>query len=434
MVGIINDYLDESTLLNKKDVSIHLQNSNPTRMRQTIFDKVTHGIPVVVDARNYNNLELDEEHSAHSFIAYDYDKQNDEIYCNAGRHIENNSHISMSDIGFTYIQEIMYIEPKFEHTHSFNYCINDKDNNITELCACSSIIPSTISIHDNYLDIIPTFKWNSLIKERWSKKDNLHHSISVLKNDKTKVFQINNIFDNKYALTRLEWKRIINDIANPFFYIYITIDSQTYPYRDDYYCMQQFREPNRYILKSSFLPQDWKISARYYFENELDNVHVSNESARKYTIVSQNDLTINTERLRTGYIENSYLVFSPRRQNAGRAYFEMNFDKPVFSFMYRACMWSQSENLDGIAVMQSKNSAGHWSTLKDIPISELSEKEIGLKQFVEILDKEIYGLRFETTSAATGNRNKGRLCLGDFAFCTKIDHNMFQYVDYDYIL
>ena len=145
-------------------------------------------------------------------------------------------------------------------------------------------------------------------------------------------------------------------------------------------------------------------------------------------------LTINTERLRCGYIEKSYIVLSPRRQNAGRAYFEMNFDKPVYSFMYRACMWSASENLDGIAIIQVKNAQGVWSTLKDIPISSLKTKENGLTQFTESTLSGIYGLRFETTATATGDRNKGRFCLGDIAFSTSLITGMIPFLNYDYVI
>lgn len=216
--------------------------------------------------------------------------------------------------------------------------------------------------------------------------------------------------------------------------MYITIGSETYPYWDDYYCSALFREPNRYQFKSSFLPQDWGIEGRYYFQNELDSSSVSSDHSRIYATATQNDLTIETERLRCGYIENSYIVLSPRRENAGRSYFEMNFDKAVYSFMYRACMWSGSENLDGIAIIQTKDIYGNWTTLRDIPINYLKSKENGLTQFVESTPGGIYGLRFETTATATGDRDKGRFCLADIAFSTSIITGMIPYVNYDYTI
>ena len=430
---VVYDYLDESTSLSKDDIKIGFENSNPTKMRETIIKNVSKGIPVIIDARDRKDPSA-KDVSAHSFIAYDYDEVNDEIYCNAGWYSSSSWHISMSDLGYPYIQEIMYFEPAIEHAHSFNYSRYDEYGEIAQICACSSMIPTEIEISDNYLDVNPTFKWNSLIKEKWSEKDNLYQTFSILRSNGYEAFQINNIFDNEYTLTTQEWGNVINDIADPSYYVYITIGSDTYPYWDDSYCSILFNEPNRYGLKSSFLPQDWGFEGRYYFSNELNSSSVVSDPDRMYTTVTQNGLTINTERLRCGYIEKSYIVLSPRRQNAGRAYFEMNFDKPVYSFMYRACMWSASENLDGIAIIQVKNAQGVWSTLKDIPISSLKTKENGLTQFTESTLSGIYGLRFETTATATGDRNKGRFCLGDIAFSTSLISGMIPFLNYDYVI
>lgn len=424
---VIYDYLDESTTLSRDDIKIGFENSDPTKMRETIIEKVKQGIPVIVDAAAPLG-------GAHSFVAYDYDEEHDEIYCNAGWYNESTYHISMADLGYTGLQEIMYFEPTIEHETCLNYSRYDEYGDVVEICACSSMIPTEIEISNNYLDVNPTFKWNSLIKEKWSEKDNLYHTLSILRSNRYEAFQIDDIFDNKYTLTSQEWKNVINDVADPSYYVYITIGSDTYPYWDDYYCLVSFREPNRYGLRSSFLPQDWGFEGRYYFSNELNSSSVASDPDRMYTTVTQNELTINTERLRCGYIEESYIVLSPRREDAGRAYFEMNFDKPVYSFMYRACMWSASENFDGTAIIQVKNAQGAWSTLKDIPISSLKTKENGLTQFTELTLSGIYGLRFETTATATGDRSKGRFCLGDIVFSTSLITGMLPYLDYDYTI
>ena len=424
---VIFDYLDESTTLSRDDIKIGFENSDPTKMRGTIIEKVKQGIPVIVDAAAPLG-------GAHSFVAYDYDEEHDEIYCNAGWYNESTYHISMADLGYTGLQEIMYFEPTIEHETCLNYSRYDEYGDVVEICACSSMIPTEIEISNNYLDVNPTFKWNSLIKEKWSEKDNLYHTLSILRSNRYEAFKIDDIYDNEYTLTSQEWKNVINDVADPSYYVYITIGSDTYPYWDDYYCLVSFREPNRYGLRSSFLPQDWGFEGRYYFSNELNSSSVASDPDRMYTTVTQNELTINTERLRCGYIEESYIVLSPRREDAGRAYFEMNFDKPVYSFMYRACMWSASENLDGTAIIQVKNAQGAWSTLKDIPISSLKTKENGLTQFTELTLSGIYGLRFETTATATGDRNKGRFCLGDIVFSTSLITGMLPYLDYDYTI
>lgn len=193
VLNIIYDYLDESTTLSRDDINIEFANSNSEKMRETIIDKVTQGVPVIIDAANPNG-------GAHSFIAYDYDAVNDEIYCNAGWYNSSTYHISMTDLGYTRIQEIMYFEPKFDHQHSLNYSRYDESGELVNCCACTSVIPTEIEIVNNYLDVSPTFKWNSLIKEKWSEKDDLYQSLSILKYNHNEFLQINDIHDNEYTL------------------------------------------------------------------------------------------------------------------------------------------------------------------------------------------------------------------------------------------
>ena len=129
------------------------------------------------------------------------------------------------------------------------------------------------------------------------------------------------------------------------------------------------------------------------------------------------NLNIFTERLRCGYIEDSYIVLSPRRDGAGSAYFEMNFDKKIYAFMYSVCLWSNSENLDGIAIIEVKDLNGNWNQIVDMKaINQLIKKSDGLNRYAVQCPSGIYGIRFKTTATATGDRNKGRLCIDDVVF------------------
>lgn len=245
------------------------------------------------------------------------------------------------------------------------------------------------------------------------------------------VILYDGILDNKKKLTKQAWATLINDVANPYYRVSVTTSSETYPYFDEYPCVRQFREPNRYKNKASFLPSDWGFECRYYFENELNDEALDAEPERKTTTVTRNGLTIETERLRCGYIENSYVVLSPRRENAGRSYLELRFDKAIFSFMYRACLWGASEYLDGEASLSAMDLLGNWTVLQEITVSSLKTKEDGLTQFSFLMTPTI-ALRFETTATPTGTRNKGRLCLGDLVFCTNVLEATNPYPDYDY--
>ncbi len=352
----------------------------------------------------------------HAVVAYDYDEQNDNIYCHFGWG-SNTTHVTIESMGYDSYNNLFAFKFKNGHKHSDNFEY-EKEGKRDSLCVCSTVVPTEITLSENYLDACPVFKWNSLINEKWFRDINLHHEISILKPDRSEAFTIDNVHANEILLLPADWAAVIN-AADPNYYFYVGLGSDSDSYWDEYYCLKLFKEPNRYFYKASFLPSDWGFIGRYYFSNELDDARLALEPERKNTTVTVNGLTVSTDRLRCGYIENSYVVLSPRRENAGRAYFEMSFDKAVYSFMYRACMWSASEGLDGLAVIQTKDANGTWTTLKDIPVSSLKTKANGSTMFVEKTSSGIYGLRFETTATATGDRNKGRLCIDDIVFSTK---------------
>ena len=421
-INSIADYYLFTYLGKSRDnYTIGSSTSTSANNRNYIINKVKTGIPVLVRASLPGG--------GHAMVAYDYDEDNDQLYFHAGWESDS-VHRSESSLGVTKYFDAMIITPNTNHIHTSNYLYADDD--LTNYhCPCNFVIPTEISVSNNYLDTVPTFKWNSLIKDKWFQNIGLHHEFSILRSNHYEVFTIEDIYDNEVTFNSTNWGNTIN-IATPYYYAYVGLASDIDPYWDDYYCLQLFREPNRYLNKSSFLPSDWGFAARYYFSNELDSYHLSIEPERRYTTATINGLTVTTDRLRCGYIEQSYVVLSPRRENAGRAYFEMNFNAAVYSFMYRACMWSSSENLDGIAIIQTKNSNGVWTTLKDIPISSLPTKANGVAQFVEQTSQGIYGLRFETTATATGTRNKGRLCLDDIAFSTQSGTQNNSYTSFDY--
>lgn len=344
---------------------------------------------------------------------------------------ENTTHVTIESMGYSSYNNLFAFKFKNNHNHSNNFNFTNEDGNNSTLCICSTVIPSKIIVDNYYLDSNPTILWNSLIKEKWFNSISLYHELSVLDANRHIVYKRTKLFDNKYMLSRNEFDNIL-DLSSNSYYIYIGLASDSDPYWDDYYCCSSFNKPNIYKYKSSFLPSDWGFIGRYYFSNELDSTHLAVEPERKSTTITRNGLTITTDRLRCGYIENSYVVLSPRRENAGRAYFEMNFNKTVYSFMYRVCLWSKKEKIDGLAVIQVKDVYGKWTTLKDIPLSQLKTKENGLTQFVEQTSNGIYGLRFEITSTATGTYNKGRFCIDDIVFSTQSGSSNNTYVNCTY--
>ena len=400
----IHTYLGKST----SEVIVQSNTDVNKNARDFTIDCLKEGIPV--------ELRANISGGGHAMVAYDYDEANDEIYVHAGWD-SNYRHVSLSSLGITDYWDAMAIIPQSTHNHTNNY-FYENGSVASTICPCNFVIPHNIYISNSYLDSTPTYSWNTLIKDKWFKNIGLYHELLILDSNRHEIYKRSKIYDDEYTLTRSEFDNIL-DLSSNNYYIYIGFGSDADSYWDDYYCCFEFEKPNTYINKSSFLPSDWGFIGRYYFANELTSAHLLNEPERKTTVVTRNGLTITTDRLRCGYIENLYVVLSPRRENAGRAYLEMNFSKAVYSFMYRACLWSGKENIDGTAVIQVKDIFGKWTTLKDIPLNQMKTKSVGLTQFVEQTTPGIYGLRFEITSTATGSTNKGRFCIDDIVFSTK---------------
>ena len=101
-------------------------------VREYAINKVKQGIPVFVSATN-------PEGSAHSFIIYDYNEEDDELYCHMGWKNQLNSdgdylttHVSFSSIEYTLFEGAVSISFNTEHSHSDNYV--DVSNNT--YCSC----------------------------------------------------------------------------------------------------------------------------------------------------------------------------------------------------------------------------------------------------------------------------------------------------------
>lgn len=161
-------------------------------------------------------------------------------------------------------------------------------------------------------------------------------------------------------------------------------------------------------------PVDWDFDGRYYFQNE---------GLKQTTTVLENDFTISTERLRCGYIEEEYINLSPNRYNAGDAYLEMNFNKPVYELDIYLSFWSASESLffinDDYAYLQYLDSNGNWKTRLDLLRADLPEDRTAPKYYEFDFIEGTYGIRIVAHKQTPNtNRNKGRICIGETKFIT----------------
>jgi len=173
--------------------------------------------------------------------------------------------------------------------------------------------------------------------------------------------------------------------------------------------------PNHFISDFSISQSDYGFPQQYHF----------------YPIsktVTKGALSFETNRLRTGFIENEYVVLSPRRANAGTAYLEYIFDNPVYKIEVDMALWSNDERYGypnvAEARLEYKNLHGNdWHTKIDLlneanlptnremPTTYTFEFPAGTRQF------RFYS-HFSYMALPT-DRNKGRICIGNMVIYTE---------------
>lgn len=152
-------------------------------------------------------------------------------------------------------------------------------------------------------------------------------------------------------------------------------------------------------------PSEYHFEEQYFFYNKSQKI-------------MYDDLIIDTNRLRAGFIKDRTINLSPKRQGAGEAYLEYKFDKPIERVSFDLAFWSTSEGLsssDSSAVFQYKNSSGEWVTYLDLlNEAHLPFDRYNPKNYIFIFDTDdVYEIRFISKSTAVGTRNKGRICIGE---------------------
>lgn len=395
--------------------------SSTADVRDKTIELIEDGIPVKLGIGN------------HAVVAYDYDVETDNIYCNFGWG-PNSTHVTIEQMGYTDYTNLVAFNFKDDHHshHSDNYTYIDEFGYNKTLCSCWACIPKEIILTSgNYLDTTPTYKWVSLLNEKWHRNLSLHFTFSILDHNHHEIYKDSYVYSNKYTLTEEQWDIALSAPGNTYF-IYIGFESPVDPYWDDYYCITEFYKPEDYLTKIQIKPEDWGFEERYWFADEGDDGKEYRE-----TNITVKGLNITSQRLRCGYIENSYINLSPRRAGAGEAYLRLTWDKPIYSYMFGASYWSSSENIDGDAVVRTMNKNGVWQSIStadfDLKSLGLSTSRYEIKRFIGEHSEGICGLEFYTTAEAIGDRNKGRICIDDIVLNNDPYDLGFISTDYDSI-
>lgn len=152
-------------------------------------------------------------------------------------------------------------------------------------------------------------------------------------------------------------------------------------------------------------PINYGFEQQYYFYQKSKTIII-------------NEYKIKTNRIRTGFIEGEYIVLSANRSGAGTAFLELEFDRKVKAIRIDACLWSGKENFginDTIKLQSFNKTTSMWKNefnfLRDIVLSvnRSSPNKINI-MFDEPIDKIKILVDCYMPS---GDRNKGRLCIGD---------------------
>lgn len=96
---------------------------------------------------------------------------------------------------------------------------------------------------------------------------------------------------------------------------------------------------NPCIMKAcDIYPNNYGYSDYYPYESEFNNSELVTKS---FTV---DDINVTTTALRTGFIQSEKIVMSPDRTNAGSAFIEYRFSKPIGGITVDLSLWSDKEN------------------------------------------------------------------------------------------
>lgn len=169
-------------------------------------------------------------------------------------------------------------------------------------------------------------------------------------------------------------------------------------YYNEYYCPDGVKH-----TKTTINPEHHGFEPQYFFSSRLSNFAFGN-------------YIIETNRLRTGYIENQFINLSPKREGAGVAFLEYNLPSYVKKITVNVSLWSNAEyylKATDKILIEYRNSNGEWVTAIDLLNDiNLSNDRTNQNRITIAFPKQTSSFRFYTESNASGNKNKGRLSIG----------------------
>lgn len=325
--------------------------------------------------------------------------------------MKNHAVYSDSISNFSYVSDI---NPLYTHTYKVEvYLDGEQKEPLTTKIGLNYNIHKGHDIEldlidGNYLDECPTFKIDASDYNQTQSYYDYDVTLVFVGQDGKVLFKKENLDRiETITLTEDEWDEIISLRGREYYaYVECTID-------DNFFVSKPFvfYEPEDFNNLIQIKPHEYNFEQQYFFEEKTTNF-------------IKNDVNFSTKRLRCGYIEDTYVVLSPRNINAGTAYFELTFDRPMYGFMVGITMWTESENIiypTATGIINYKDSNGAWKETFDFLSQQiLPYNRMDIFRYSAKFNNPIYGIQIVVANAKLGSSNKGRICIDDIVLIDNI--------------
>ena len=131
-------------------------------VRDFAIEKVSEGVPVLLSV----GTDYASTTGRHAVIAYDYDEDNDLLYCHMGWGPKA-THVTIESFGYTSYNSAFSLAVRTQHSHTDNYKKVISGYCLSSHCACEFAAPYDIRTVDWYRNEEPGFEWSCVDKERW---------------------------------------------------------------------------------------------------------------------------------------------------------------------------------------------------------------------------------------------------------------------------
>lgn len=405
---LLSYYLIYKRSITSSRAIVYSLNNNNSDLEEEIIDLVSDGIPVIINA-------VSSIFGGHCMVAYDYDAVSNDIYVHTGW--KNNegkalTHVSLKQLGITEndLDSIVVIETTYDHEYESEHYWNSMTGEYR--CACSFIYPRNLHrIGGNYLDLIPTFIWDSLYEEKWFEDYYPYIKFSVLNENGVLMFCTNQYNNTSRVFTNNEWSLLTNNYLYDTYQVKLELffGSNTIP---EYTVVEQFEVPHL-ANYHTIVPTDYSFEDAYPTDSYTRDTFVTSTTNSNYSF--------QTRRYRTGYIHNECIVMSCKRINVNDAFIEYQFLHGVDRIDVELSHWREvtTEGLTSITGFARADIIKQSQYIRQINLlsstTNLSQNRNNMTLFTLTFDNPISRIRFSCRTFGTNynDNNRGRICIGE---------------------